>query len=62
MQVHTQSGALELTQEDSNRFKPFEDGVANLRAAIKTSRKRQKVAEVINDSEELDEDEYSLHY
>lgn len=52
--VHTQTGTLELTQEDSNRFKTLEDGVVNFQDAMKMSRKRQKVAEAID--EQFDED------
>lgn len=53
--VHAQSSTLELTQEDSDRFKTLDQGTAMFKDAMKLSRKRGKIAEAIVD-EELDED------
>jgi hypothetical protein len=52
--VHAQSGTLELTQEDSDRFNTLDQGTAKFNDAMKLSRKRRKAAEAID--EELDED------
>ena len=53
--IHAQSSTLELTQEDSDRFKTLDQGTENFKDAMKLLRKRRKVlAETID--EELDED------
>ena len=52
--VHAQSCTLELTPEDSDRFKTLDQGTAKFKDAMKLSRKRKKVAEAIDG--ELDED------
>lgn len=51
--VHTHSGTLELTQEDSNRFCTLDQGTARFKDAMKLSRKRKKAAGMMN--EEFDE-------
>jgi hypothetical protein len=48
LKVHSISGALELLQEDSDRFNTLDKGT------MKLSRKRGKGAEIMND--EVDED------
>jgi hypothetical protein len=47
--VHSISSTLELTQEDSDRFKTLEKGTAKFKDAMKLSRKRGKGAETLND-------------
>jgi hypothetical protein len=54
LKVHSISGALELTQEDSDRFNTLDKGTVKFQAAIKLSRKRGKGAEIMND--EVDKD------
>jgi hypothetical protein len=53
--VHAKSSTLELTQEDSDRFKTLDQGTAKFGDAMKLSRKRRKVAETID--EELDDED-----
>jgi hypothetical protein len=53
--VNAQSGTLELTLEDSNRFKTLDSGAAKFKDAMKLSRKRGKRNGVVD--EELDDDE-----
>ena len=45
LKVHTHSGTLELTQEDSNQFCTLYQGTARFKDTKKLSRKRKKPAE-----------------
>ena len=47
--VHSISSTLELTQENSNRFKTLDKGTAKFKDAMKLLRKRGKGAETLND-------------
>ena len=42
LKVNAQSGTLELTLEDSNRFKTLDNGAAKFKDAMNLLRKREK--------------------